>query len=358
MTKIGIVSLAVFIFFTSCIKDDYFGYSNYGEIKTIEVSNQASQAIIDSKTKNVSIEIPSGIDLSNIVIQSLTLSSFAVADKNVGDVLNLNDSALIYVVAEDGSETRWTIKAAVATENPQLTNSDFENWYQTNAGYYEPGESASTTIWGTGNQGTSLLGIYATIPLEYTAGNIVAKLETYYNGDLAAGFGTPISGGSIYTGVFNSDNLDLNNPQAAIDFGTPFSARPLAFKIKYQFNAGEENKDKEGNILPYGDGCDIYVLLEFRTGSSVKRLATAWYRNDIDNSDLEEVEIPFIYGELPADAPEYSKPENGEYVAQDSSSFINPTHITFVASSSFDANIFSGAVGSTLIVDDLELIYD
>jgi hypothetical protein len=36
----------------------------------------------------------------------------------------------------------------------------------------------------------------------------------------------------------------------------------------------------------------------------------------------------------------------------------NPTHITVMFTSSKDGSLFTGAVGSTLIVDNLELIYE
>ena len=35
-----------------------------------------------------------------------------------------------------------------------------------------------------------------------------------------------------------------------------------------------------------------------------------------------------------------------------------PTHITIVFTSSKDGDLFTGAVGSILIVDDLELLYE
>jgi len=263
------------------------------------------------------------------------------------------------ITAEDRvSVTKWTIKAEVASSNPQLSNSDFNLWYQASEGYYEPGESAETTIWGTGNPGTKILGLYATTPLEIVDQNLSVRMETLYNGDLSATFGAPISAATIYTGKFDPDKIEISNPQAAIDFGTPFAARPLSFNLKYSYTPGPENKDKQGNLLDYNDACDIYLLLEVRTGSSINRLATAWYRSDTTVPDLTGINVELIYGELPADTPDYAKPENGQYVSADSAAFMLPTHLTFVATSSFGGANFAGAIGSLLIIDDLELIYE
>ena len=351
----------VFLVLTAmaCIEEDFFGFSDFGEIKSIEVSNQASQAIIDAQTKNVTIEIPGGVDLTNLKIQKLTLSSFATSDLQVGDSIDLTDSAIISVTAEDNiTITSWIIKASVASNTPQLPNSDFNLWYQASEGYYEPGESLETTIWGTGNPGTKLLGLFATTPLEIEDGNLAARMETLFNGDLAAGFGTPISAATIYTGKFDPDKISITDPQAAIDFGTPFAARPSAFKIKYSYTPGAENKDKQGNTLDYGDGCDIYLLLEVRNGDKAKRLATGWFRSDVNEPEILDLNVEMTYGELPGDAPDYAKPPDGQYVRADSAEFILPTHLTFVATSSFDGANFAGAVGSKLIIDDIELIYE
>ena len=341
-----------------CVEEDFFGLSSFGEIKSIEVSNQASQAVIDTEGKIVTIEIPGGVDLTEITIKSLTLSSFATSDKKVGDVLNLTDPTVIQVTAEDGNLTIWSIKAKVAALNPQLPNSDFNAWYQTADGYYEPGENPASTIWGTGNPGTKILGLFPTTPLEITDDDLGARMETLFNGNIPAGFGTPISAGSIFTGKFNPDEIDLSDPQAAIDFGTPFAGRPSSFNLQYIYLPGPENKDKQGNALSYGDACDIYILLEVRDASGTRRLGTAWFRGDEPVEEPETINVDFIYGELPPEVPEYARPADGKYVRADSASFILPTHLTFVASSSFDGNNFAGAVGSILIIDDLELIYE
>lgn len=56
--------------------------------------------------------------------------------------------------------------------------------------------------------------------------------------------------------------------------------------------------------------------------------------------------------------PAYMKPQNNLYVDAAKASFILPTHITFVASSSFAGAQFAGAIGSKLVIDDVKMIYD
>jgi len=347
----------IILIFSSCIEEDFFGFSSEGNIREIEVSNQANQASIDREKKRVEIEMPIGIDLSNITVNKLSLSSFAESDVKVGDVINFNDSVQFNITAEDGSVTSWYIVPLLASATPQLPNSNFDLWYESQEGYFEPGENASSTIWGTGNPGTQLLGLYATTPIEISPGNFAARLETLDNGRFAGSLGFPISSATIYTGKFVQDNLDPTDPEAAIDFGTTFSGRPKSMKIKYQYSPGDVNKDKEGNVLPETDQCDIYCLLEVRTGDKVQRLATVWFRSSETVDELSELLLDFNYGPLPDEFPDYAKPDNGQYVSVDSAQFILPSHIVFVAASSYNGANFGGAIGSTLLVDDLEFIY-
>ena len=343
----------------SCVKEDHFGYSPYAYIKDIEISNQASKATIDQENLTVQVEFPGGVDLSSSLIRTISLSSFATSDKALGDFLNLNQVAEIVVTAENGDVVQWKVEPFIASSTPQLVNWDLNAWYQTSSGgYYEPGADEATTIWGTGNPGTQILKLLATTLVEIENDNIAAKLETLDNGPVSGAFGAPISAGSIFTGKFDKDKIDPSNPQAAIDFGTPFSGRPLQLKFKYKYSPGAENKDKNGNVLGYGDQCDVYAYLEIRTTDKIERLGTAWFRDGVLQDDFIVKNIDFTYGELDNSFPDYMKPENGLYVSADSAAFMLPTHITFVASSSYDGANFAGAIDSELVIDDIEMVYE
>lgn len=358
MKWISSIIIILTILLTACVKEDHFGLSSYGNIKTFLVSNQSGNAVINSNTMTVVVEIPAGIDLAGITIQDLELSSFATTDTKVGDVLDLSNPQYIDITAEDGSIHSWTIQSDVASNDPQLDNYDLNAWYLTGSGYYEPGSNATSTVWGTGNPGTQILNLLATTPYDLGNDNKAAKMETLDNGALPASLGMPISAGSIFTGYFNSDNLDPTDPTAAIEFGTPFAGRPVNIQFKYQFQPGEVNRDRDGNELGYPDKLDIYALLEVRLGGTTERLATAWFRSADPNDMLTTMEIPFTYGELDDSFPDYMKPEDNVYVSADSAAFVLPTHITFVASSSYDGANFAGAIGSVLIVDDVEMVYE
>ena len=356
MKKIACIFSIVLLF--ACVKEDHFGLSPYGNIKKFLVSNQAGNAIIDTDNLLVTVEIPGGVELTSLVIQELKLSTFATADLAAGDVIDLSDDATITVTSEDGSIHIWTIKSFVASATPQLANGDLNAWYKTSSGYYEPGADAASTIWGTGNPGTQILGKIATTPYDLGNSNLAAHMLTYDLGLAGVPLKTPIAAGSLFTGYFDSDKLDPTDPEAAVIFGTPFTGRPDKIRFKYSYVPGPTNKDRNGNVLDYDDNCDIYALLEVRLGGTVQRLGTAWFRSDTNQPELVTKEIEVFYGPLDNSYPDYMRGDDVDFVPADSAAYMLPTHLVFVASSSFDGANFAGAVGSELIIDDVEMVYD
>lgn len=356
MKKIAYIFSLILLF--ACVQEDHFGLSPYGNIKKFLVSNQAGNALIDTENLLVTVEIPGGVELTSLVVQELALSSFATANITTGDVIDLSDDATVNVTAEDGSVHTWTIKSFVASATPQLVNGDLNAWYKTSSGYYEPGADAASTIWGTGNPGTQILGKTATTPYDLGNSNLAAHMKTYDLGLAGIPLKTPIAAGSLFTGYFDSDKLDPTDPEAAVIFGTPFTGRPDKIRFKYSYVPGETNKDRNGNVLDYDDNCDIYALLEVRLGGTVQRLGTAWFRSDENQPDLVTKEIEVVYGPLDDSYPEYMRAEGVDFVAADSAAYMLPTHISFVASSSYAGAVFAGAVGSELIIDDVEMVYD
>ena len=85
MKRITTIILILSLIITSCVKENHFGYSGYGNIKSFLVTNQSGNAVIDNGTLSIEVEIPAGIDLSAVMIEDLKLSSFATADRNIGE---------------------------------------------------------------------------------------------------------------------------------------------------------------------------------------------------------------------------------------------------------------------------------
>jgi hypothetical protein len=232
-----------------------------------------------------------------------------------------------------------------AKQNEQIPNSGFQSWYDTGNGYLEPGTGPDQIIWSTGNAGATLAGNIPTYPEVIGDNDSIAVLET-----MKPFLGPRIAAGSLFTGLFE---LNITNPPASVKDGIPFTSRPTHFRLKMKYQPGEDNRDKDGNALTYDDAADIYVLLEIRSGDDKTRLATAWYRSSEAFPDWNNMEIPFVYGELDNSYPDFMKPADGVYADPSST----PTHISVIMSSSARGDIFEGALGSKLEVNDFELVY-
>lgn len=237
-----------------------------------------------------------------------------------------------------------------------LPNGNFDNWSTVKAGLFGtintafPNASASDAFWDTSNKGANSLSAQDPTSEERTIvhSGSAAKLESK---SVASVF----AAASLYTGEFLT--VDFQSFGAEINFGQPFTARPIALEGYYKYIP--QNVDNIGSDLPSGtltngqpDQCAIYIALSKK----------AYTVNNKDTStfiDFENDENIIAYGSIPSGAAT----EGDGYVKfniplEYRTLNEKPSYIIIVCSSSKYGDYMSGAVGSTLYVDDFELIYD
>jgi hypothetical protein len=345
------LSILVFIvFLTSCIKEDYFGSSSENKMLTFTLESQVGNTQIDQEMRTVNVVVSADASIITLKPLEITISSFAVVSPAVGEEQDFSEPVVYTVFAEDGTAAEYTVIVEQEGSEPQLDNSSFDDWYTTPKGYQEPGLDANS-IWATGNAGTVTLGDANVTPLVINGDNNAVKLVTLDLGGLAGLVGQRMGAGSLFTGKFE---LDIANPLNSTKFGIPFSARPKQFSVKYAYSPGTPYLDKTGQVLSQTDSCDIYMYLENRETDETKRIATGWFRSGEESIDeFTTITVDLIYGELGLDVPDYQKPANGLY----GSGSDRVTHLTIVFSSSYNGAFLEGGTNSTLVVDDLELIY-
>lgn len=345
----SIVLVAV-LFPLGCIKEDKFGLSDFKEIKVFEIPGQASVTNIQTETRTIEIPFEEGSDVSALAPSRIEISNLASVSPGTGEVQDFRAPVVYTVTAEDGSRAEWEVSAVVAAPQPQLPNSNFDLWY-TVGGYQQPGESADNTIWDTANPGLALVGGANTTPEDLGDGDFAAKMLS-----VRAPLLVRMAAATLYTGSFTDGFPNPSDPRSNIDFGTPFTARPSAFRVDYRYLPGDEYLDADGNPLPGGDQADLYVLLELREGDQIARVGTGWLRTGDTVADWSTVEVPIKYGRLSASDPEfeYANIRPGETWAEPDA---RPTHITVVFSSSALGDFFTGAIGSELWVNNFELLY-
>lgn len=259
-----------------------------------------------------------------------------------------------------GAKSIKTAEAPTGGEatQEQLQNAGFENWYKSGSVWYAATETdynGGNYMWDSSNPGSGNFGVNPTTQstdVKY-GGNSAAKLETQY------AF-IKLAAASLYYGRFNG-LVGING--AKIDFGQPFTSRPIAFKGWYQYKPvaiDYVGGNQPANTVSKGDMdlCSIFIILSKGTyqvdNTKTETLLTA---QNIWNNDQ------FIaYGELPVDQCVNTNGEWKEFNIplqyKESQFGEQPTHLIIVCSSSKYGDYFTGGKGSTLYVDDFSLVYE
>lgn len=228
-------------------------------------------------------------------------------------------------------------------------------------------------VWSSGNAGFAITAGNAAgdeYPTAMTSKGYVdngAKLVTRSTGSLGAMMGKPIAAGNLFLGNFNLTDAMLpgNGALKATKFGvTTVMDEPKELTFWAKYVAGPEYKDASGNVLEITDRPEIYAVLyepkldakgtpiqldgtNIKTADNIIAIADMTAEqaesirvNDLGKDTYKQVTIPFE-SKLPFDA---TKQVNGKY------------NIAIVFSSSAKGASFEGAVGSTLLIDEVKII--
>lgn len=239
-----------------------------------------------------------------------------------------------------------------------LQNGGFEDWYKSGSVWYAATQtdvSNKTYMWDSSNPGSGSFGFNPTTgstDIKH-GGNYSAKLETQYAY-------IKLAAASLYYGRFN----DLVGTSGAkIDFGQPFTSRPIALKGYFQYAPVAIDRvggSQPANTVSKGDMdvCSIFIILS---------KGTYQLNNTITSTLLSEEKVKntdqFIaYGELPISECVSTNGQWKEFNIplkyKEDAFGEEPTHLIIVCSSSKYGDYFTGGTGSTLYLDDFELIYD
>lgn len=244
-----------------------------------------------------------------------------------------------------------------------LYNGNFDLWTESgNTVYPGSSEEASntTSFWNTSNPGTSQ-GLGAVGGAVNPTTGVQSPVHTTGESAYAAKLQTTnklgvLAAASLYTGSF----LGLDGMSANMEFGKPFTSRPVALHGYYMYTPQVINRVSR---VPEGveitkdetmDQCAIFIAL-------AKRTFTFNNNNEDEYIDYENDPDIIAYGELPSGAAtsgsdyteftiplKYKESQFGE----------QPTHIIIVCSASKYGDYMTGGDNSLLYVDDFSLVYD
>ena len=183
------------------------------------------------------------------------------------------------------------------------------------------------------------------------------KLTTCDTGSLGKLSKKPIAAGSIFLGKFDNSNA-MKAPLETTQFGLQIApGKPIALTGYYKYTPGEKFTNKNKKVVENRrDTCAIYSVLfevnphdiEHLDGSNItssdRIVLIAEMENPGEPSEWTQFSIPFISKNNKEF--DFNKLKNKEYA------------ITIVASSSKDGAFFEGAIGSTLLVDEIKVEWE
>lgn len=242
-------------------------------------------------------------------------------------------------VSSEDTETKEIKFTTAAAEN--VHNLSFDNWYKEGDAWM-PNANSSNYVWDSANPGTAGLGTVPTTPEESdVVKGKAARLET----TTAMGM---LASGNIYIGKF----VKVAGLGAELDWGYPFTSRPLALKGYYKYTPKTIDivKDPYKSLKGQGDECQIQILLTdwdgmFRINTSKKKFV------DMENDPNIIAHGSIVSGNNDSGYVKFTIP----LVYRSNRT---PKFIVIVGAASRYGDYFTGGKGSVLKLDEFELVYD
>ena len=241
----------------------------------------------------------------------------------------------------------------------ELPNASFDDWSTdaANSKLYYPWAQGGTSFWDTGNKGATSVGDSNSKPSsDISSGSgQSAYLESKY-------IVIKFAAGNIFTGKY----LKTDGTNGILGFGRPFVSFPKQLTFDYKYTSKEIDKvgDSAYEYLKgRPDSCSVYIAL--------------WHVEGDQLQEYEGEKYPLIIRTKPGADQSLFSPSNpgviayGQFTSGSTVSNwttetidikyynteLTPTHILVVASSSKYGDFFTGGVGSTLVLDNMKLIY-
>lgn len=248
------------------------------------------------------------------------------------------DIKYVTVTSESGEQREWQISIL---SKPQFANSDLNSWTDTQTAVY----------WTSANNGT-VKGTSRTTGSSGAVGDYAAMMTT----ESAIG---KIAAGSLFNGWFDIDNVisGMNDPTSLTFFGTEFaaSAKIIGLSVDIAYHAGGGAGSDTGSA--------IIDLVYFDKSSGKEFIYHGADSNGDyhdDNTAVSVASKKIVFGNLAETGVEYVPDDEWVRITLDLDydDNIEFTHLSIVFSSGSKGDQFIGENGSTLKVDNIEILYE
>lgn len=358
MKLVGLITCLIFsLTWVSCIQDE--APSAEADILACQVPGDIlkREPIIENDV--VTLMVKSNTDITRQAPE-FVLTEGATIVPISGTVRDFSTPQYYTVTSEDGKwEKKYEVIYIIAglSTTYSFEHALIKNNYDV---FYEVDSEGSTIMtWASGNAGFSLTGAaskpsdFPTLVADNGKAGKCAELVTRSTGDFGAQLKMPIAAGNLFMGTFDVLSA-VTNALKATKLGLPFEHVPTYLTGYYKYKAGEVFSENGKPVSGKKDKCDIYAIF-YETDDNVKTLdgtnaftssnliSVARIKDQKETNEWTQFYIPFI--SMPGKVVDQTKLEAGQY------------NVAIVFSSSIDGNLFNGAVGSTLYIDEVELIH-
>ncbi len=342
-------------FNVSCSWEEYsYEWTVYVYPDSGESSSSSTEAFAMTTRATVNGKIQSGKTPVVEYRKESETSWITVPSANVNVSSNTFSATLTGLSASTTYKYRINVDGSIGSEQSfptatatPLENGSFDEWSSeaaANGTLWQPWSTSS--FWDTGNRGATTIADSNSVPTSETCNGSgkAASLETKW-------VVMKLASGNIFTGSY----VRTDGTNGVLSFGREFKSFPSKLRINYKYTSATIDKIGE-DALEYlkgrPDSCHIYIALadwnqplEIRTRPSERQL--------FDKNDSHVIAYAeYISGNSDSQYQQKDLVLNYRYTNR------TPKYILIVASASKYGDYFTGGVGSKLLVDNFELIYD
>lgn len=347
---------------TSCIKDE--APNAEADILTCNVPVEILKREPIIQNNSITLMVKPTTDLTKQAPE-FTLTPGAVIDPPSGTIRDFSEPQKYTVTSESKQWKKVYTISYISDEIP--TFYEFEDTLitaQSKGDYFVFNETKNGKMeWYSGNPGFRLTGVaknaydYPTVQENDGVVGKCAKLITKETGFFGNMVGMPIAAGNLFMGNFDVTSA-LTDALKSTQFGYPFYHKPIKIVGYYKFKAGKKFMSKGQEVAGKKDNFNIYAMF-YETDDKVRTLDGYFKANGYTHPNLISLamiddphetdqwtrfELPFKYSK--------DKEINEEKL------LAGGYNVAIVFSSSADGDIFEGAPGSTLWIDEVELVYE
>lgn len=299
-----------------------------------------SGSIVSGKTPVVEYKTASASAWSELPSSAVSVNGSRYTATFTGLQANTSYQCRVSVDGVAGAAQSFTTAPATPLEN-----GSFDDWHEDD-GRWDPWASSTQSFWGTGNKGSYIANQNITTPTYDAVLGQAAKLETKY-------IIMKLAAGNIFTGNFDLDGMD-----GLLHFGRSFTSFPTALRLYYKYTSSTVNRIHSDapsymkNFRNNPDTCHIYIALsdkdepyEIRNKPSNRHLFNKNDANVIAYGEFQTGETVSSYQQITIPI---------EYRATNRT----PRYIIIVCAASKYGDYYVGGEGSTLWLDEMELIYE